>query len=125
MKESFDELYRILKIDRGNSAYSRERSLKGRFKDLKEEVEEIGQAIEKDDFNNLKEELGDALWELISLIIIAEEKGEFTAKEIIQEAIKKIRRRKPWIFTRKILTQEEELEFWIKIKKKEKEGKND
>ncbi|MBU1201146.1 MAG: nucleotide pyrophosphohydrolase [Nanoarchaeota archaeon] len=121
MKEKFQELYESLKIDRKNSEWSREHSMKERAEELYKEVLEIKQALENDDVKNLREELGDALWDLLFMIVIAEEQKLFSGKEVINDAMEKLKRRKPWIFTGKKLSKEEESKLWNEIKKKEKE----
>jgi NTP pyrophosphatase (non-canonical NTP hydrolase) len=120
MKESFDELYEILKKDRNNSPWSKSRSLKDRVEGLRGEVEEIMEAMEKEDIENLKEEIGDALWDMLAVVIIAEEKYELDPKEMLQNIIKKIKRRKPWILNEHDYTVEKEVQLWKEAKDKEK-----
>ncbi|MAG39243.1 hypothetical protein CMO90_04115 [Candidatus Woesearchaeota archaeon] len=123
MKEKFQELYETLKIDRNKSAWSKKNDFKQRIEELSSEIEEIKQAIEKNDTENLREELGDALWDLLFLIIIAEEKKLFTGKEVISETIEKLKRRKPWIFNGEKVSVEEEIKRWNKTKILEKQNK--
>jgi uncharacterized protein YabN with tetrapyrrole methylase and pyrophosphatase domain len=118
--EKFTELYENLKTDRKNSPWSKQSDIKSRYGELLSEVLEIKQAIDNDDIKNLKEEFGDTLWDIMSLMIIAEDKGLFTADEVIQGAIDKMRRRKPWIFTGEKLTIDEEKRRWKEAKSKEK-----
>ncbi|MBU0898665.1 MAG: nucleotide pyrophosphohydrolase [Nanoarchaeota archaeon] len=123
MKESFDELFRTVKLDRKNSNFSQRCTLESRYKELLSEIEEIEKAIENGDLKNLKEELGDALWDLMFLFAIAEEK-QIDPKDVIEEVIEKIKRRKPWIFTGEKLSIDEEIERWKKVKKQEKSQKS-
>jgi NTP pyrophosphatase (non-canonical NTP hydrolase) len=118
MKE-IKELHEILIKDRKISPYSKEDTFLKRSKELKSEIIEIIQAINNNDIDNLKEELGDALLDLIFISIIAEEKELFTFKDTINSALSKIKRRKPWIFKNEILTIEEEKKRWQEIKLKE------
>lgn len=120
MKDSFQEFYELLKLDRKNSTYSGECTFQTRHAELLSEVAEIAEALEKNDVENLREELGDAFWDLLFLFVIAEEKGLFTAKEVIQDAIDKLKRRKPWILSGKKLTRDEEVARWKETKRKEK-----
>lgn len=123
MKDSFQEFYEMLQLDRKNSAWSREGTLEFRTKEFAGEARELAEAVEKLDDENLKEELGDALWDLMFLFIMAEEKGLFTAKAVIEGAMQKLRRRKPWIFTGEKVSKEEEVRRWIEAKKEEKRQK--
>ncbi|PIN76391.1 hypothetical protein COV17_02605 [Candidatus Woesearchaeota archaeon CG10_big_fil_rev_8_21_14_0_10_36_11] len=120
MKEKFEELYNALKLDREKSEWSNSISLKERAEHLKSESEEVLEAIEKNDVKNLHEELGDVLWDLLGVVIIAEEQNGFDIKEVINNALVKLKRRKSWIFEGKRLTLEEEKALWPKIKEKEK-----
>ncbi len=122
MKDSFEELYRSLMLDRQNSEWSREHTLSDRAEELLGEVKEVKLALENEDYDNLREELGDALWDLMFMIVIAEEKNLFLGKDVIEEALAKLRRRKPWIFTGEKVTKAEESRIWNDVKQKEKDG---
>lgn len=123
MKETFGKFYKMLKLDREKSSFSKSHSLEERFSELKLEIDEIGKALENNDTENLKEELGDGLWDLLFMIVIVEEKGLFSGKDVINGSIKKMQRRKPWIFEEgEKKTREEEIELWNENKKKEKLG---
>ncbi|MBR1759318.1 MAG: nucleotide pyrophosphohydrolase [Lachnospiraceae bacterium] len=75
---------------------------------------------------NLKEELGDLLLQVIFQTQLAEEEGHFTMEEMIQGVIDKMVRRHPHVFAEHkphYATVEEERAAWEEMKKKEKEGK--
>ena len=120
MKDTLHEFLEMLKLDRQNSAWAKQNTLESRFAELKSEIAEIEQALNKKDMQNLKEELGDALLDLMTLMVIAEDQGHFKAEEAIKEIITKIKRRKPWIFNGEKLTAEQEVERWKEAKKREK-----
>lgn len=121
MKNSFEQFYEILKLDKEKSTWSQKQTLQDRFIELKLEVEEVGQAIKNDDIDNLKEELGDVLWDLLSIMIIAEDGGLFKKEDVVADVTAKIKRRKPWIFEDgKMMSLEKELEIFYINKKKEK-----
>jgi len=123
MKESFDELYKLLKLDREKSHWSRNNTLKSRVEELQKEVDEVFTAIEKNDLENLAEELGDVLWDVLAVMIIGEEKGFFSTKDIIHGAIAKMKRRKPFLLEDKEVSLEDEHKIWFAAKAKEKETK--
>ena len=78
------------------------------------------------DAENLKEELGDLLLQVMFHAVIAEEEGLFTIEDVIREITQKMVRRHPHVFgTAKAANSEEVLIAWEKIKAKEKEGKED
>jgi NTP pyrophosphatase (non-canonical NTP hydrolase) len=120
MKESFEELYGVARKNRINSPWAKNMTVKSMTEELKEEVEEVLKAVELGDIKNLHEELGDTLWTLLNVIVVAEEKHGFENKKIIDNAVEKIKRRKPWIFVAHNYTIEEELKMWEKAKEEEK-----
>ena len=75
---------------------------------------------------NLKEELGDLLLQIVMHAQIAEEEGLFTIDNVIRNVTDKMIRRHPHVFgTAKAETSAEVLKAWDEIKKKEKAGKAD
>lgn len=123
MKDVFLEFYELLKLDREKSSFSKNHSLEDRFKELKLEIDEIGEAIKNNDSNNLREELGDSLLDLFFMIVIVEEKGLFNGKNVIEDVIKKMKRRKPWIFENgEMKSIDEEIRLWNENKIKEKKN---
>ena len=75
---------------------------------------------------NLKEELGDLLLQIVMHAQIAEEEGLFTIDDVIRNVTEKMIRRHPHVFgTAKADTSAEVLKAWDEIKKKEKVGKAD
>lgn len=94
------------------------------IKCLKEESQEVINAIEKKDDENLKEELGDLLLQALFHALIAEEDKRFTLKEVIEGLNKKLISRHPHVFgTAKAATPEEALAQWKASKLKERENK--
>lgn len=73
---------------------------------------------------NMREELGDILLQVVMHSVIAEEEGLFTLGDVIEEVSEKMIRRHPHIFgTVQVDSSDEVLENWDEIRKKEKEGK--
>ena len=120
--EKFEELFNLVLKDRKYSSWSKEKTFKSRFLELSGEIEEIGLALENNDMINLKEEIGDSLWDLLCLVAISQEKELFDLDDVLTGIYEKLKRRKKWIFENNIpnLTKEEELEIWNLAKKKEK-----
>lgn len=74
---------------------------------------------------NMREELGDILLQVVMHSVIAEEEGLFTVEDVIREVSEKMIRRHPHVFGEMIAeTSDEVLKNWEEIKKKEKEGKS-
>ncbi len=76
--------------------------------------------------DNLKEELGDLLLQIVMHAQIAEEEGLFSMEDVITEVSNKMIRRHPHVFGNvQASTTEEVLKNWEEIKTKEKTGKED
>lgn len=63
-----------------------------------EELYEAVEAIEKEDYNHLCEELGDLLLHILMQVRIAEEKDRFTLEDVLLRISEKLTRRHPHIF---------------------------
>ena len=75
---------------------------------------------------NLKEELGDLLLQVIMQAQIAEEEGIFSLDDVVQGITEKMIRRHPHVFgNANVKDAEEVLVNWEEIKKKEKAGKEE
>ncbi|MCC2255904.1 nucleotide pyrophosphohydrolase [Ruminococcus sp. CLA-AA-H200] len=74
--------------------------------------------------DNLKEELGDLLMQIVIHARIAEEEGYFTMDDVIQSITDKMIRRHPHVFGPTLFSGSgEPLTDWEEIKKQEKAGK--
>lgn len=95
-----------------------------------DEAAEVIEAIDNRDCINLKEELGDLLFQVVMYSDIAKERGEFTFEDVVNELSKKMIRRHPHVFG-DLQAAETELKpltdrgvsRWNAIKFKEKEEK--
>ena len=67
---------------------------------LLEEVYEVIDAIEKDDHEGLKEELGDVLFHILFIAQICKEKGLFDIRDVLTSAYTKMYNRHPHVFQR-------------------------
>lgn len=88
-----------------------------------EETHEVLDAIERDDMENLKEELGDLLFNIVFHAHIAEERGDFDFGDVVEGIVDKMTRRHPHVFeaNNTMITDDETLnEQWQALKKQEK-----
>ena len=86
-----------------------------------EEAYEVAHAIRENNPNELKEELGDLLLQIILHAQIAKEKNLFDLTDIIEVITTKLIRRHPHVFQTKAKVSLEEVEdSWEKIKHKER-----
>lgn len=63
-----------------------------------EEAYEVADAIERDDIDDLKDELGDLLLQVVFHSRIAEEAGQFALRDVVDAISDKMERRHPHIF---------------------------
>ncbi len=88
---------------------------------LIEEAYEVCEAIEQEDRENLKEELGDLLYQIIFHANLAEKAGHFSLSDVIEGINSKLIRRHPHIFADAQGGDAEQItKNWEKIKKEEK-----
>jgi NTP pyrophosphatase (non-canonical NTP hydrolase) len=123
MKETFEEFIALMKINRKNCPWVKEKDIDEYIRQLEGEVKEVAEAFEKKDYENFKEELGDVFIDFVMLMIIAEEKGMCSVKECMELGMEKIKRRKPWLLTDKTVTTEEALRIWKEVKQHEKNSR--
>ena len=91
---------------------------------LTDESQEVLDAIDNHDMENLCEELGDVLLQVVLNSQIASENRDFTLEDVIDGVSRKMIRRHPHVFGDvKVNSAEESLTLWREIKKQEKEEK--
>lgn len=87
---------------------------------LLEESYEVVEAIEQNNTENLKEELGDLLLQVIFLCQLAQEEQKFNFTDVVQSVCEKIIRRHPHVFGEsKANNEEEALQNWNQVKSEE------
>ena len=91
---------------------------------LRNECEEVVKAIEQHDEENLCEELGDVLLQVLLHARIAEEEGQFTMADVVNGLAEKMIRRHPHVFgDEEYGSPEQNQARWEEIKRQEKEAK--
>ena len=86
-----------------------------------EETYEVADAVERGDSDDLREELGDLLLQVVFQARIAEEVGSFTFGDVVEAITAKLIRRHPHIFgPRRTLSADEVKSVWASIKAVEK-----
>ena len=84
-----------------------------------EEVYEVAEAIYNKDYKNLREELGDLLFQVIYLSQIAKEKNKFNFNDVVETITKKMITRHPHVFNNKKFKNTKDFnEWWEKSKNK-------
>lgn len=100
MKKEIKELYDTIKILRAPNgcSWDNKQTSNSLIPYLLEEVYEIIEAIENENENEIKEELGDLLLHLIFQAQIYEEKNIFSFTEVIEQINAKLKNRHPELF---------------------------
>ena len=120
---SFNDLIQTIQQLRGGQGcpWDRRQTTHSLKKYLVEEFEEIIEAIDNKDPENLCEELGDFLYLILMLGEINRHEGKFNIDQIITSINTKLVRRHPHVFdTRKELGETELRRQWADIKESEK-----
>lgn len=128
---SYDDFLEIIRIlrEKDGCPWDREQTHASLKPCMMEEAAEVVAAIRIFDktgnYENLREELGDVMLQVVMHAQIAKEEGFFSMEDIVSEVAEKMVRRHPHIFGSVAAdTSEKVLENWEDIKKKEKEGKS-
>ena len=123
---TFNDLVDIiaeLRSDHG-CPWDREQTYESLKKCLADETQEVYDAVDNHDMENLCEELGDVLLQVMLNSQIAKEEGAFTIDDVISGLCKKLIRRHPHVFgDAKVSSTEEGLALWNAIKEQEKAEK--
>ena len=128
MKNKFEHLVQTVATLRGPNGcpWDKKQTHESLIKCLQNESQELIDAIEKHDDENMKEELGDVLLQVLMNAQIAQEEGKFSIEDVIACLDEKLHRRHPHVFGdhAKAASPEEALAVWREMKQKEREGKN-
>lgn len=123
-KYTYEQLLNIIAELRGEHGcpWDKAQTHESMIKCLRDECEEVVEAIEKRDDENLCEELGDVLLQVLLHARIAEEEGRFTMSDVVDGLAQKMIRRHPHVFgdAPRAMTEEEGLANWKAIKEQEK-----
>jgi len=88
-----------------------------------EEAYEVVDAVERGRPEDVCQELGDLLFQILFLASLGEERGEFDFVDVIERITKKMKGRHPHVFgTVEVNSAEEVAENWQEIKKREKDS---
>lgn len=124
-KDSYDvnDFRRMIEVLRapGGCPWDREQTHESIRNNVLEEAYETAQAIDRRDTENLREELGDLLMQVLFHARIEEEQGGFDLDDVADAAVKKLIFRHPHVFgDEKARNSAEVLDTWEKVKRIEK-----
>ena len=121
--EKLEKLVGLVKTLRGNGGcpWHKAQTFETISEEARKEIDELFEALEEKDDGHIKEELGDAIWELVVLATIAGEQGRFDLEGALDGIAAKVIRRHPHVFgDKKAATVEEALKLYYEAKAAEK-----
>lgn len=124
--QSFEELISIVKTLRGENgcAWDKEQTFDSLIPCFLEESYEVVEAINKKDYQNIKEELGDVMLHIAFFSELANDESEFNIDEVLKNINQKLIRRHPHVFGEsEVKDVDGILKQWDNIKKEEKKEK--
>lgn len=117
--QEFDRLVQVMKRLRKECPWDREQTPESLRQYILEEAYETVEAIDTQDWQELKKELGDLLLQIVFQAEIAEEEGRFTLAEVIEQLNNKLIQRHPHVFGEvKVKDAQEVKNNWEQIKLK-------
>lgn len=109
--------------DPGGCPWDHEQDYRSLRRYLLEECYEVVEALDHGSPAELREELGDLLFQIVFLSRLAKEDGSFTIDDVIRGVAEKLIRRHPHVFgSARATTSEEVAEQWERIKREEKKS---
>lgn len=118
--QSLVRLRTIMDELRENCPWDKKQTIQSLRPQTIEETYELADAIAEEDWQGLKEELGDLLLHIVFYSKIGAERGEFTLDDVIEGVCNKLVSRHPHIYSSTVVNNEEEVkQNWEKLKLKE------
>jgi MazG family protein len=126
--DAFDELVRIMQRLRapGGCPWDREQTHASIKPYLIEEAYEVAEAIDDNDFDELRKELGDLLLQVVFHAQMAQEANRFGIEDVVRGINDKMVRRHPHVFAdTEVSGADEVLRNWARIKSEERKDRPD
>ncbi len=124
----FDEIVNIIERLRapGGCPWDRKQTLETLRTPITEEAYELADAITKRDMQDIKEEAGDLLLQVVFVASIAKDLGAFDIQDVVRTICDKLIRRHPHVFGDVVAKDSDEvLRNWEKIKLQERKDKHE
>lgn len=121
---AFEELVQIMSTLREKCPWDKAQTIQTLRSMTIEECYELSDGILANDWENIKEELGDLMLHILFYSKIASEENEFTIKDVLQTIAQKLIRRHPHVYgTVEVADEKEVRKNWEQIKQQEKGNK--
>ena len=127
IEDRFNNFVRLVEKPRSAEGcpWDRDQTTRSLKRYLQEETREAIEAIDNNDPDHIKEELGDLLYLIVLLARIHAEENLFDISGVIDEITQKMLRRHPHVFGDKACGSTDELrQQWLDIKSREKGDRN-
>ncbi|MBR1485803.1 MAG: MazG family protein, partial [Synergistaceae bacterium] len=124
----FDEITDIIARLRAPDGcpWDRKQTLETIRTPITEEAYELADAITKGNIEDIKEEAGDLLLQVVFVAQLAKENGDFEMKDVVRAICDKLIRRHPHVFGNlEAKDSDEVLKNWEKIKTQERKDKHE
>ncbi len=125
MHHTWDDLVEIMARLRRSCPWDREQTHESLVRYLVEETFEVVEAIESRDEDNICEELGDLLFQVVFHAQLGTERGKFSVADVIDGLSNKMIRRHPHVFGDVAVANVDQVwANWEQLKSLEKSGQN-
>jgi nucleoside triphosphate diphosphatase len=123
--EELLEIMRRLRDPNGGCPWDVQQNFKTIAPYTIEEAYEVSDAIDRNDLNDLKEELGDLLLQVVFHAQMAKEQGAFDFNDVVASICEKMTVRHPHVFAgASVEDAEQQTKLWEEQKRREREAKN-
>lgn len=120
MKKQMKQFLELLDLNWRKCPWIREQTMEFMLGEMREEIEEVEAELARGNRKKLEEELGDIAWDYFNLLMLAEKKKGVKMSNVFSRMMKKVKHRKPYLFSGKRLDTAEAVRIWKKQKAKEK-----
>lgn len=118
------DIMRALRDPKSGCPWDLEQNFQSLIPYTLEEAYEVADAIERNNLDDIKSELGDLLFQIVFCCQLAEEQQAFDFNDVTQAISEKLTRRHPHVFAdSKVKDAEEQTKEWEKIKQQERKVK--
>jgi MazG family protein len=127
---SHEDIHELIKImaslrdPQGGCPWDREQDFSSIAPYTIEEAYEVADAIARGDMDDLRDELGDLLFQVVFHARMAEESGAFAFADVVQAIVEKMIRRHPHVFAdEEVADAEAQTRAWEQLKAEERKAK--
>ena len=122
--EQLLEVMATLRDPERGCPWDREQTFESLVRHTLEEAYEVAETVAQGDLAELRDELGDLLFQVVFYARLAEEQGAFSFRDVAAGIVDKLVRRHPHVFgSEQVASSEEQTRIWEALKAGEREAK--